>query len=122
LQDVHHMAGPIDDVGLPGGCADDVIAWAQGNGAVSELWLFGSRGPNGSALVGNDLDIGIVLTPPKKANRDPALGAYHDLWRVWEAELEDIVSRHVSLEPMLPGTDFDVKTRSTGVCLWRRSS
>jgi predicted nucleotidyltransferase len=112
----------MDDVGLPGGCKDDVIAWAKGNGAVSELWLFGSRGPKGGAQAGSDLDIGIVLTPPKKANRDPAFGAYTDLGLVWEAELEAIVGRHVSLEPMRPGTDFDAKTRSSGTCLWRLQS
>jgi hypothetical protein len=60
--------------------------------------------------------------PPKKANRDPAYGALADLGLIWQAELEEIVGRHVSLEHLTPGTDFDVKTRSTGTCLWSRSS
>lgn len=116
------MTVSMDDTGLPSGCLDNVIAWAQGNGAVSELWLFGSLGPKGGAHVGSDLDIGIVLMPPKKANRDPAYGALADLGLIWQAELEEIVGRHVSLEHLMPGTDFDVRTRSTGTRLWRRSS
>jgi hypothetical protein len=33
------MTVSMDDIGLPSGCLEDVIAWAQGNGAPSELWL-----------------------------------------------------------------------------------
>jgi hypothetical protein len=65
---------------LPRGCKDDVIAWAQGTAPSA-----------GGARVGSDLDIGIVLTPLKKANRDPAYGALADLGLIWQAELEEIV-------------------------------
>jgi predicted nucleotidyltransferase len=87
-----------------------------------ELWLFGSRGPKGGARADSDLDIGIVLNPPKKTNRDPAFGALYALGPLWQAELEEIVGRHVSLEHLMPGTDFDVNTRSSGTCLWKRSN
>ena len=33
------MTVSMDDIGLPSGWLEDVIAWAQGNGALSELWL-----------------------------------------------------------------------------------
>jgi predicted nucleotidyltransferase len=38
---------------------DCVIAWAQNNGSVRELWLFGSRA-KGEAKAGSDLDVGMV--------------------------------------------------------------
>lgn len=107
------------DIGIPRGWRDELIEWAAGNGSVRELWLFGSRGPKGGATVRSDIDIGLVLMPAD-GNDDWALGAYADMQDEWQAELEAIASRHVSLVPMRPGNDGDRVIRSTGACLWQR--
>jgi hypothetical protein len=106
------------DIGLPDGWRDGCIAWAQSNGSLSELWLFGSRGPKGGACFGSDVDIGIALMPPI-CNNNWAYGNYQALGDTWQGELERIVGRHVSLEAMLPGNEGNAIIRSTGVCLWR---
>ena len=51
------------DIGLPDGWRDRCVTWAQSNGSICELWLFGSRGPGGGARMESDVDIGITLMP-----------------------------------------------------------
>ena len=106
------------DIGLPDGWRERCIAWAQSNGSIRELWLFGSRGPKGSARRESDVDIGIALMPPIR-DHDWALGNYVALGKTWRRELERIVGRHVSLVAMVPGNDGDTAVRSTGICLWK---
>jgi hypothetical protein len=50
-------------IGLQPNWRDALIDWAQLNGSVCELWLFGSRGPKGGATVASDVDIGLALMP-----------------------------------------------------------
>jgi predicted nucleotidyltransferase len=107
------------DFGLQPGWKAALIDWAQLNGSVSELWLFGSRGPKGGATVASDVDIGLVLMPADEGH-DWALGNYAALQEEWQAELEAIVVRHVSLVAMLPGNAGDREIRSTGARLWKR--
>jgi hypothetical protein len=57
---------------------------------------------------------------PAKGKHDWALGAYFDFESEWKRQLEEIVGRHVGLEPLVPSTDADPKVRGSGVCLWRR--
>jgi predicted nucleotidyltransferase len=109
------MTVSMDDTGLPSGCLEDVIAWARENGSVSELWLFGSRGPKGGAREESDVDLGIALRPKV----GDTFGNYVALGAAWQTELEGIVGRHVSLVPMVPGNKGNAIIRSTGVCLWR---
>jgi hypothetical protein len=57
--------------------------------------------------------------------RDHFVAPGHRLADVAEADLrefaQDLLDRlHVSLEPLVPGTDADPKVRGSGVCLWRR--
>ena len=49
-----------------------------------------------------------------------ALGNYFALGDQWRAQLEAIVGRHVSLEAILPGTEYDISVRGGGVLLWAR--
>src|SRR5580704_11013830 len=94
-----------------------VIEWAARNEAVTEIWVFGSRGPKALATADSDLDIGIVLAPPK-GKTDWAFGNYMALGDGWQAYLAALVGRHVSLQAMLPGNKGDVEIRSTGICIW----
>ena len=64
------------------------------------------------------MDIGIALVPPIR-NHNWAMGNYTVMRDVWQAELEKIVGRHVSLVAMVPGNDGDEVVRSTGICLWK---
>jgi hypothetical protein len=106
------------NIALPENWRERCIAWAQSNGSVRELWLFGSRGPKGGACLGSDVDIGIALMPAIRSH-DWAFGNYVAMGKTWQAELEHIVGRHVSLVPMVPGNEGDAVIRSTGVCLWK---
>lgn len=106
------------DIGLPDGWRDRCVAWAQSNSSITEIWLFGSRGPKGGARIPSDVDIGIVLMP-KIGDHDWALGDYAAIGKTWQAELERIVGTHVSLEPMVPNCKADAIIRSTGMCLWK---
>ena len=51
--------------------------WAQANGAVRQVWLFGSRA-RGDAREDSDVDIALALMPPD-GKTDWALGAYSSL-------------------------------------------
>jgi predicted nucleotidyltransferase len=91
--------------------------WAEHNGNVRQLWLFGSRA-EGTSRPESDVDLGIGLMPPT-GNHDWAHGAYRALGDEWKRELEAIVGRHVSLEyvtPDEPGTSCVRKW----VLLWER--
>ena len=91
---------------------------AQKNDAIRELWLFGNRA-KGVASASSDVDIGLVLMPAK-GKHDWALGNYAALGSRWRADLEAIVGCHVSLVPMVAGSEGDIVIRMTGDRLWQR--
>ena len=72
------------------------------------VWLFGSRA-RGDAREDSDVDLALTFMPPK-GNYNWALGNYASLGKNWQAELEKVVGRHVSLELM----PFEL--------LWRRDA
>lgn len=115
------MSSGHNDLGLPTGWQAALISWASGNECVSEMWLFGSRGPKGGANAASDVDVGLALMPAN-CDHDWALGAYAALQDDWQAELEAIVKRHVSLVAMLPGNAGDQEIRTSGVRLWHRDN
>jgi hypothetical protein len=104
------------DMGLPTGWRNGIIARAQNNGSVRELWRFGSRA-KGEARARSD--IGLVLMPAD-GRHDWALGNYAALRARCRADLEAIVGCHVSLVPMVPGNEGDIVIRMTGDRLWQR--
>src|ERR1700730_13878134 len=63
---IHQTNVSVDssDIGLQPRWKAVLIEWAQLNGSVRELWLFGSRGPKGGATVASDVDIGLALCRP----------------------------------------------------------
>ncbi len=93
-------------------------AWAAKNENIRELWLFGSRA-RGDAREDSDVDIALALMPPV-GKTDWALGAYFDFESEWKQQFKAIVNRNVSIEPLVPGTDSDVKVRSEGQLIWAR--
>jgi predicted nucleotidyltransferase len=62
------------DIGLPAEWRAGVVAWAQKNDSVQELWLFGSRA-KGEARDISDVDLGMLLMPAR-GKHDWALGNY----------------------------------------------
>ncbi|QQN63006.1 nucleotidyltransferase domain-containing protein [Bradyrhizobium diazoefficiens] len=78
----------------------DLAAWASKNDSVREMWLFGSRA-DGTSRPESDVDIGLGLAPPI-GDHDWALGNFYALSDQWQRELEAIVGRHVSLQPITP--------------------
>jgi predicted nucleotidyltransferase len=96
-----------------------LVSWAERNGAVREMWVFGSR-VRGTAAEDSDMDIGLALMPPDDSGTNWALGAFFALHPQWRLQLETIVGRHVSLEPMVPNTKGDVVIRETGIMLRAR--
>jgi predicted nucleotidyltransferase len=95
-------------------------SWANENGSVRELWLFGSRA-TGCSRPESDVDIAIALMPPTDGT-NWALGNYERLGDEWQQQLEAIVGRHVSLEAILPGTPEDEWVRRCGAHLWTREA
>jgi predicted nucleotidyltransferase len=93
-------------------------AWANANGSIRELWLFGSRA-KGAALPDSDVDLALVLMPAR-GHHDWAAGNYIALHSVWKRELETIVGRHVSLEAIDPGSPEYALVKGTGALLWAR--
>jgi predicted nucleotidyltransferase len=94
-----------------------IRAWAERTDSVREVWLFGSRS-RGEATDESDIDLAIVLMPPKERH-DWALGNYEALADDhWQPELARLVGRHVSLEAIQP----DDIVRSNWHCLWRRTA
>lgn len=96
-------------------CVRNLRAWAERNGSVRELWLFGSRA-KGTAGVGSDADIAIALMPPQ-GNHDWALGNLNDLHHEWVKQLVAIVGCKVDLR-LLRGSSFEAEVRTTGKLLW----
>jgi len=93
-------------------------SWAEANQSVRELWLFGSRA-RGDAREDSDVDLALALMPPD-GKRDWALGNYFALEGEWKQELQAIVGRAVSIEPLVPGEDSDMRVRQEGALLWPR--
>ena len=93
-------------------------SWAAGNESVRELWLFGSRA-RGEAREESDVDLALALMPPD-GKHDWALGKYFFFESDWKRQLEAIVGRAVSIEPLVPGEDSDERVRREGVRLWGR--
>jgi predicted nucleotidyltransferase len=93
-------------------------AWAEANKNVRELWLFGSRA-RGDAREESDVDLALALMPPD-GKTNGALGAYFCFESEWKRQLEAIVGRAVSIEPLVPGEGSDVRVRREGVLLWAR--
>jgi predicted nucleotidyltransferase len=96
----------------------DLRSWASTNESVRELWLFGSRAC-GRSRENSDVDLALALMPPV-GKHDWALGNYFALESEWKRQLEAIVGRDVSIEPLVPGTDADASVRRCGVLLWAR--
>lgn len=92
--------------------------WSQSNDAVRQLWLFGSRA-RGDSRPDSDVDLALALMPPD-GKHDWALGAYFALETEWKQQLQAIVGRDVSIEPLVPGEPSDVRVRREGVLLWAR--
>ena len=88
--------------------------WAQQNGNVRELWLFGSRA-KGTSRPESDIDIAVALMPT-----DSAFGNYVALSEKWKQEIEAIVGRSISFGAIGPHTSLDAEVRETGVQLWAR--
>jgi predicted nucleotidyltransferase len=93
--------------------------WARSNDAVRQLWLFGSRA-RGDSRDASDVDLALALMPPD-GKHDWALGAYFALETEWKRQLQAIVGRDVSIEPLVPGETSDVRVRREGVLLWARA-
>jgi predicted nucleotidyltransferase len=98
----------------------DLRSWAAANESVRELWLFGSRA-RGDAREDSDVDLALALMPPI-GKTDWALGNYVDFATEWKQELQVIVGRHVSIEPLLPDEDSNERVRREGVRLWSRDA
>src|SRR5271170_1469447 len=90
-------------------------SWAEANGNVRQLWLFGSRS-RGDAREDSDVDIALALMPPDDKH-DWALGNYFTSESEWKQQLQAIVGRDVSIEPLVPGEPSDARVRREGVLL-----
>jgi predicted nucleotidyltransferase len=95
-----------------------LCSWAEANGNVRQLWLFGSRA-RGDAREDSDVDIALALMPPD-GKHDWALGNYFASDSEWKQQLQAIVGRDVSIEPLVPGEASDARVRREGVLLWAR--
>jgi predicted nucleotidyltransferase len=95
----------------------DLARWASNNESVREMWLFGSRA-DGRSTPESDVDIGLGLAPPV-GKHDWALGNFFALSKQWQRELEAIVGRHVSLEPITPAKPGSAIVRKWEL-IWRR--
>jgi predicted nucleotidyltransferase len=93
-------------------------AWAKANDSVRQLWLFGSRA-TGRSRPDSDVDLALALMPPK-GKHDWALGNYFALESEWKRQLEEIVGRRVSLQPLVTDSDLVEIVRTSGVLLWSR--
>jgi predicted nucleotidyltransferase len=104
--------------GLPQGWKANLISWAQSNGSVSELWLFGDRA-KGAGEADSEVDLGLTLMRAKRGH-DWAFGNFVTLHNVWRGELEAILGLPVNLVPMIRDNEGADIIRSTGICLWQR--
>jgi predicted nucleotidyltransferase len=90
--------------------------WAEANGNVKELWLFGSHA-KGTSRFESDVDIAVALIPPQ-GKHNWAYGNYVVQQPQWKEQLETIVSCKVDLCMIEPGTSLDVEVRMTGKVIW----
>jgi hypothetical protein len=103
-----------------------IVAWAEHNPCVREVWLFGSRAKGNPKK--NDVDIAIYLTPPACGNwpsqqkfaTNSAAQMETEFGDVWQRELASAIDHPVSLKAVPPGSELDKDVRTTGVCLWTR--
>ena len=107
----------MDDAWLMG-----IREWAAENASIHEVWLFGSRA-KGNAGPDSDVDIAVVTSPPYANCPDHnwAWGNAVALHKRWRQELEVIVGRHVSLEPLPFGEDLTDHV-DIQLIIWRRDS
>jgi predicted nucleotidyltransferase len=105
-------------VDLPNESVLALCSWAEANGNVQELWLFGSRA-RGEAREDSDVDLALALMPPT-GKTNWALGNYFRFEIEWKRQLEGIVRCAVSIEPLVPGEHSDERVRREGVRLWAR--
>ena len=104
---------------MPDECLLALRSWAAANENVRALWLFVSRA-RGDAQEGSDVDFALSLMPPL-GKTDWALGNYFRFESEWKRQLEAIVGRAVSIEPLVPGEYLDVHViPREGVLLWAR--
>jgi predicted nucleotidyltransferase len=90
--------------------------WAEANGSVKELWLFGSRA-KGTSRFDSDADIAVALMPAQ-GKHNWALGHYFAQEPQWKEQLEAIVGCKVDLCLILPDTSLDTEVRATGKLIW----
>jgi predicted nucleotidyltransferase len=95
-------------------------AWAVANENVQEIWLFGSRA-RGDAREDSDVDLALALMPPD-GKTNWALGNYFAFESEWKRQLEAIVGRAVSIEPLVPGEESDARVRREGKLVWTRGN
>ena len=102
---------------LPEAWLTGITKWAQQNGSIMEVWLFGSRADDKVIPVKDDVDIAIVLMPPilrpGRAPHDWANGNYQRFGDDWQRELAAIVGGRVDLAIYDPNV-------TRGVRLWSR--
>ena len=92
--------------------------WAENNGSVLELWIFGSRAKL-TAHKDSDIDIAVLLMPPD-GKHNWALANWVEFFDQWKAELKSALDWPVSLTAIGKGFEMDDEVRSTGVRIWRR--
>ena len=92
--------------------------WAANNGAVSELWLFGSRAKE-TARPDSDIDVGLLMMPPTDGT-NWAGAAYVENFYCWKRQLRFSIDWNVDLVAIGPKFDMDEEVRTTGVRLWVR--
>jgi predicted nucleotidyltransferase len=104
---------------LPEPWLSDIQKWAELNGNIQEVWLFGSRADDNAVPVKDDVDLAIVLMPPivrsGRTSHDWAGGNYQKFGDEWRRELVAIVGRHVDL------AIYDAALMAGAVPLWRRA-
>jgi predicted nucleotidyltransferase len=92
--------------------------WAEANGNIRQIWMFGSLA-RGEAREGSEADLALALMPPDRAH-NWAAGNYWACDSEWKEQLQAIVGRDVSIEPLIPGGQVDVIVRREGLLLWAR--
>jgi len=102
-------------VQLPDAWLRSIQHWAEQNGNIQEVWLFGSRA-RGEATEVKDVDIAITLRPPKD-NHDWALGNYQKFGDDWQRELAQLMGRSVDLELKI---GLPPEADAEAVLLWKR--
>ena len=98
----------------------EISDWAQRNGSVREIWLFGSRADELAIPNKDDVDLAIVLMPPiVRSGREPydwAAGNYERFGDDWQRELAAIVGGRVDL------VLYDPNVIIKATRIWQRAS